>query len=96
VVFARASLAAIVTLPKVCTESLRLRPPAVLRSAAAAETQARDMSALRENLIISAKGQSLVFAVNDYISLISLFRRHHSLLADSNHKPKSRLSHACH
>ncbi len=41
---------------KVCADNLRARPPATSWSTAAADLHAKDVSALRENLIVCAKG----------------------------------------
>jgi hypothetical protein len=51
------------SLSKACVENLRSRPPHVPWSSTAADSHAKDVSALREHLITSAKGWWRVFVV---------------------------------
>jgi hypothetical protein len=65
--------------PQVCAESLRARQPAITWSAAAAHSHAKDVTALRENLISCAKGRT--FSLSDSFVLLPVTRWSDATLA---------------
>jgi hypothetical protein len=79
----------------VCNENLRTRQPAITWSSAAADSHAKDVSALRENLISCAKGRTINLSDFVHVVVSNPRNRRDSGLAHSIDQRQNRQPHGC-